>query len=204
MAEPVQERCPRNHVHWAVKQAKHSDCGPSCISIVLHRIGHKQASTSIADIRQLSAKYAGHYRPSTKDIAKGSSSAVQMMAQVIQSDLGSGRDGTMSGNLTEILRNDFGLTHTIHNQAATGKDLKAIIKRNVTPTILHVEWSDGSGHFIVADGREWHLVGFSHYCFSDPYYGLVSHKIKDDARSEYRPATGTVGAFSGWYIANIS
>ena len=204
MAEPVQERCTRNHTHWTVKQAKHSDCGPSCISIVLHRIGHKQRNTPIADIRQLSQKYEGHYRPSTKDIGKGASSAVQARAKALQSDLGKGYDGMFSGNLAEVLRNDFGLAHCIHNQAATGKDLKAIIKRNVTPTILHVTWSDGSGHFIVADGREWHLVGFSHYCFSDHYYGLVSHQLDDDARSEYRPAVGTVGTFSGWYISNIS
>jgi hypothetical protein len=203
MAEPVQQRCPRNHLHWVVKQAKVADCGPSCISIVLHRIGHRQADTSIADIRQLSAQYGGHYRPSPKDVTKGLSPQIGALAAVIRSDLGSGRDGTMSGNLTAILKHDFGLTNTIHQQAPSGKALKAIIKANVTPTILHVEWDKGA-HFIVADGRESHWIGFSDYCFSDPYYGLVSHKLNDAARSEYRPAPGTVGTFSGWYIANIA
>jgi len=204
MAEVVQLRCPKNHVHWTATQAKEADCGPTCISIVLNRIGHPQKDTSIADIRQLSAKYDGNYRPAVKDVVKGSSPQIAMLAQVIQSDLGSGRDGTMSGNLARILVNDFGLANTIHTQAASGAALKAIIKRNVTPTILHVTWSNGAGHFIVADGRESHWIGFSDYCFSDPFYGLVSHKLNDGARSEYRPAPNTVGTFSGWHISNIS
>lgn len=101
-------------------------------------------------------------------------------------------------------RQRFQLAHAQCTFAASGADLKAIIKRNVTPTILHVTWASGAGHFIVADGRESHWIGFSHYCFSDPVYGLVSHKIDDGSRSEYRPSAGVVGKFSGWHIANIS
>jgi len=204
MAEPTQARCPRNHLHWVVQQAKEADCGPSCISIVLHRIGHPQADTPIAEIRQMSAKYGGHYRPAIGDITKGLSSQARALGDVIQAEVGSGRNGTMSGNLAEILRKDFGLKNTLHAQAASGADLKAIIKRNVTPTILHLTWSNGAGHFIVADGRESHWIGFSHYCFSDPYHGLVSHKIDDAQRSEYRPTQTATGTFSGWHISNIS
>jgi hypothetical protein len=82
-----------------------------------------------------------------------------------------------------------------------GRQVKDLLKSAGRPVIVNVRWSNGGGHFIVGGlARDSHIVGKSEYCFSDPYYGLVSQTIGDKARNEYRPRTGVVGSFTGWVV----
>jgi len=209
MAEPTIGKCDVGHSHYTVQQNKLSDCGPSCISIILKTIGHADAGTPIADIRQMSAKYDGHYRPARDDIAIGPAMAKGSPLAGLASlayDAVKGYktaqhyDGTYPGNLAEVLKNDFGLPNAKCVNAGPDRGVKDQLKKG-NPLIVQVLWVGGGGHFIVGGlGRNWHLRRASEYCFSDPYYGLVSHKIMDAERLEYYPRSGVVGKFSGWVV----
>jgi hypothetical protein len=208
-AQPTIGRCPRGHSHYRIQQNRISDCGPSCISIILHTLGHAQKNTPIADIRQMSAKYPGHYRPARNDIRMGpamaNGSPLAALASLAYDAVRGYRDsehydGTYSGNLAEVLKNDFGYNNARCDDYGTGRGVKDVLKRG-RPVIVLINWVGGGGHFIVGGlGRDWHIVGNSEYCFSDPYYGLVSQPINDAARTEYRARAQSVAHFSGWVV----
>lgn len=210
MAEPTIGVCPRRHSHYTVQQDKLSDCGPSCISLLLHEIGHAQKGATIAEIRQMSAQYPGHYRPDRDNIrigpAMASGSPLAALASLAYEAVGGydpdeHYDGTFSGNLAQVLKNDFGIAKAKTVDVGQGRQVKDLLKAAGQPVIVHIRWSNGGGHFILGGlARDRHIIGKSEYCFSDPYYGLVSPTIGDKARNEYHPRNGVVGTFTGWVV----
>ena len=219
----VTQRCSKGHTHWVVKQVKEQECGMACVGVLLKQRG---ITKPLDELRKVSQKFGGHYRPGASDVVRGESqkiNAQHMMAALLthpgQQTLGlvtqarAGDLGTQATNLARMLQH-FGV-----NATATWEDprqAKSRVRtraRGGTSSIGLVRWvdahgDDAGGHFIVISraGRRF-LRKHNDYCIMDPTYGLSTQQLPtmpghpDGAAPRYQPpGQAGYGYLSGWYV----
>jgi hypothetical protein len=199
----------------AILQERDSDCGPTCVGLVLRLTNHPEAlAMTPAALRAASQERAGtgYYRPTAKDAVGGRgyrpTPGTHALARIMTNSVREkGWEGTYPENLVKMLKYRFRFEHAWYY---TTPELKHWLRHATFqhPIIVEVAWESGGSHFFVACGYRKIGSAGGHYAVTDPIFGVgeIRLEMEDDPgggcrQPVYAPAPEARGHLTGRFVS---